>query len=103
MSVKPSARNNSSATYAGAIHIPGIFGRRMVIDSGGPSSARAARLPISPATPANDIVAANWRLLCSTFMAGILRLAGLAESVDADAPAFETTLPGQARLPLGTL
>src|SRR6266536_2083050 len=37
MSLKPSILSSASATYCGAMQIPGVFVRRMVVTSGGAS------------------------------------------------------------------
>ena len=50
-SVKPSARSSSSAMYSGARQMFGIPVQRIVVISGGASSASDARAPRSPRPP----------------------------------------------------
>src|SRR5262249_47911943 len=64
MSVKPSARRSSSATYWGAMQMPAIFASRTVVVSGGPSWARELCAPIRPAAPADERVARKRRRFC---------------------------------------
>ena len=52
--MKPSARRSSSATSSGAKQIAVVNDKRIVVVSGGPSSASARRAPRTPAAPAND-------------------------------------------------
>src|SRR5205823_3687109 len=52
ISVKPSARNNSSAMYCGATQMLGIFGSRKVVVSSAPSAARACGARMRPTAPA---------------------------------------------------
>src|SRR6516165_2363020 len=65
MSVKPSARRSSSATYWGVMQMPAIFASRTVVVSGGPSWASELCAPIRPAAPAADTVARKRRRLCA--------------------------------------
>src|SRR5215475_2916033 len=52
-SVKPSARNKSSATYCGAQQMLGfLISRSRVVSSGGSADAGAVRNPNTPAAPA---------------------------------------------------
>src|SRR5215471_5741604 len=64
MSVKPSARRSSSATYWGAMQMPAIFASRTVVVSGGLSWARELCAPIRPAAPADERVARKRRRFC---------------------------------------
>jgi hypothetical protein len=65
ISVKPSARSSASATYCGAMQIPGdIVAKRSVVVSGGVSAANAAGVPTSGAAAANDSVVRNCRRDC---------------------------------------
>src|SRR6266849_321453 len=52
MSVKPSARSNSSATYWGARQIPGLFVRCTEVVSSGASAASKFGARTRPAAPA---------------------------------------------------
>src|SRR4029077_11624081 len=64
MSVKPSARSSSSATYRGAKQMAGILGRRTVVVSRSPSAASARGARMRPAAPANEIVVRKQRRVC---------------------------------------
>src|SRR5215831_16830642 len=64
MSVKPSARRSSSATYWGAMQMPAIFASRTVVVSSNPSWAGKLRAPIRPAAPADDSVVRKRRRFC---------------------------------------
>src|SRR6516225_7329917 len=74
MSVKPSARKSSSATYCGAMQMPAIFASRTVVVSGGPSWAHEAAAPMRPATPADESVDRKRRRLCVDCIMGSLLL-----------------------------
>src|SRR6516165_7077983 len=54
--VNPSACSSSSATYWGAMQMPGIFRRRMFVVSGGASWAEEFTDPKRAATPVDDNV-----------------------------------------------
>src|SRR5215831_3227618 len=64
MSVNPSARNSSSATYRGAKQILLEIGNRTVVVSGGASWANDWDKPSRPAAPADETVVRNRRRLC---------------------------------------
>src|SRR6266481_9461164 len=64
MSVKPSARSNSSATYRGAMQMAGILGRRTVVVSRAPSAASARGVRTRPAAPATASVLRKRRRVC---------------------------------------
>src|SRR5688500_20284757 len=88
MSVKPSARSSSSATYWGAMQmLLGTLARRTVVVSGGPSSASDGRAPRTPAAPASDRPARNSRRLGTVGVAISLRGSGVQQFV---APAMGT-------------
>src|SRR6516162_4535169 len=61
MSVKPSARSSSSATYCGAMQMTGCFINRTVVVSSTPSAARNGGPRTRPAAPANERVVKNCR------------------------------------------
>src|SRR6516162_4900038 len=87
MSVKPSARRSSSATYWGAMQIPAIFASRTVVVSGAPSCASELCAPIRPAAPADESVERNWRRVRVVHMMAHL-------------PSLERTSPFQLALEL---
>src|SRR5262249_53728296 len=64
MSVNPSARSSSSATYRGAKQILLEIGNRTVVVSGGASWANDWDKPSRPAAPADETVVRNRRRLC---------------------------------------
>src|SRR6478672_3613963 len=64
MSVKPSARSSSSATYRGAKQMLLEMGNRTVVVSGGASWANDWDKPSTPAAPADETVVRNRRRLC---------------------------------------
>src|ERR1700750_1718363 len=64
MSVKPSARSSSSATYRGAKQMLLEMGNRTVVVSGGASWANDWDTPSRPAAPADETVVRNRRRLC---------------------------------------
>src|SRR5438552_889736 len=64
MSVKPSARSSSSATYRGAKQMAGILGRRTVVVSRAPSAASARGARMRPAAPTNERVVRKRRRVC---------------------------------------
>src|SRR6476620_6930677 len=64
MSVKPSARSSSSATYRGAKQMLLEMGNRTVVVSGGASWANDWDKPSRPAAPADETVVRNRRRLC---------------------------------------
>src|SRR6266446_2705582 len=61
MSVKPSARSSSSATYCGAIQMTGCLISRTVVVSSAPSAACNGGAWSRPAAPANERVVKNRR------------------------------------------
>src|SRR5262249_56151411 len=64
MSVNPSARSSSSATYRGAKQILLEIGNRTVVVSGGASWANDWDKLSRPAAPADETVVRNRRRLC---------------------------------------
>src|SRR5258707_6608372 len=64
MSVKPSARSSSSATYRGEKQMLLEMGNRTVVVSGGVSWANDWDKPSRPAAPADDTAVRNRRRLC---------------------------------------
>src|SRR5215471_20537942 len=72
MSVKPSARSNSSATYRGAKQMLLEIGNRTVVVSGGASWANESGAPVSHAAPADESVARKRRRLCVDCMTLLL-------------------------------
>src|SRR5215472_5918242 len=64
MSVNPSARSSSSATYCGAPQIDGLCSRRSTVVSGRSSAGCADRTGASAAAPARDSVVRKPRLVC---------------------------------------
>src|SRR6516165_7385597 len=64
ISVKPSARSSSSATYRGAKQMLLEIGNRTVVVSGGASWANDWDKPSRPAAPADETAVRNRRRLC---------------------------------------
>src|SRR5262249_39006661 len=64
MSVNPSARSSSSATYRGAKQMLLEMGNRTVVVSGGASWANDWDRPSRPAAPADETAVRNRRRLC---------------------------------------
>src|SRR5450631_1814205 len=87
MSVKPSPRSNSSATYCGATHKLGLFTSLMVVTSGGASWASEFGLPRRPAAPTDESVVRKRRRfwivgMARFFLYGMESLGSLASNPD---------------------
>ena len=96
ISVKPSARSRSSAMYPGATQMLGSWSSRIVVVSGGPSSASDARVPNTPAAPADDRLARKsrrfWMICIGSLLSAIVEAAGRLIRPAAHAHAFSSRL-----------
>src|SRR6516162_9776516 len=100
MSVNPSARSSSSATYRGAKQILLEIGNRTVVVTGGASWANDWDKPSRPAAPADETAVRNRRRLCVMCMR-----ASLESSARAIAPSLslELALELVEEAPVGAL